>query len=160
MAGPTKRKPMVDALRVLSRKRVSTGRLREMLEAKGASRDDIETCIERLREWGYLNDLDFAVDILKYRLEECPIGRLRASHELYKRSFDKNVSEQAIVHVFGDLKEEDLAEKALAKRLNGKAWSSLKDKERERLARWLWGRGFNGEAVRVALYRISQDTLE
>ncbi|MGI6643695.1 MAG: regulatory protein RecX [Bacillota bacterium] len=148
------------ALRVLSRRRVSTGQMESLLKRKGALESDINECIARLSEWGYLDDRRLAKDILHEALATCPIGRRRASYELLKRSFQKGISEDAVSEVFGELAEEDLAKEALSRKLRGRDLGSLKEKERVRLARWLWRRGFDGQSIRSALAGYGQDTLE
>ncbi len=153
-------KAMDCALRVLSRRRVSSGQMESLLKKKGAPSREIDQCMARLSEWGYLDDSKLARDILRQALAACPIGRRKASYELLKRSFHKDVSEDAVFEVFGELAEEDLAKEALSRRLKGRDYGSLKEKERERLARWLWRRGFDGEAIRSALAGYGQDTLE
>ncbi len=153
-------KTMGYALRTLSRRRVSTGQMRDLLARKGALPQEIDECVARLHQWGYLDDSSYAKDILEYALAECPIGRRRASFELAKKRFNREVLEEAISAVFGKLTEEELAQQAVQKYLNGRKYSTLEGRERKRLMRWLWRRGFDNEALHYAIRRAGDDAFE
>ncbi len=144
-------RPMDYALRVLSRRRVTKAQLEESLKRKGAPDEEIQSCLERLSSWGYLDDRSYARDMLAESLSGCPVARRRAVYDLVKRGISKSLAEEAADEAYGDRSEGDLAQVAAEKYLSGRQCDSLTDQERERLARWLWRRGFDGEAIRSVL---------
>lgn len=145
-------------MNVLSRRRVSSGQMRRWLERKGYESEDIETCLKRLTDWGYLDDRAFARDIIISIIRTCPAGRKWAYRELEKRLFEKKVAEDVIEEVYSGLAEEDIAYQAAIKYLKGRKPSSLK--EYQRLARWLERRGFENETVFSVLSKLGHIDLE
>lgn len=149
--GTGEKRPMDYALSVLSRKRVSTGSLKQLMSRKGFSEADAESCAAKLMEWGYLDDQDYAKDVLQAVMQECPVGRRRAGLELRKRAIGGELAAEVLQETFSGLSEEDLALTAAGKYLSGRDAGSLTLNERQRLARWLQRRGFGYEAIRHAL---------
>lgn len=158
--GAGEKRPMDYALSVLSRRRISTGNLMELMSRKGFSEADAESCAAKLKEWGYLDDQDYAKDVLRAVMSECPVGRRRAGFELRKRAIDGSLAAQVLQEAFSGLDEENLAASAARKYLNGKDAGSLTLSERQRLARWLQRRGFGYEAIRSALRGAGQGDPE
>jgi len=152
--GDSGRSSMDYALRVLSRRRLSSGALRDLMSRKGFSEPTCDSCIERLREWGYLDDAEYARDYLRAVSSGCPLGRRRAEYELRKRSVDPLLTKAVLDEVYEGAPEEALAKEAALKYLNGRDVSSLRREERVRLARWLERRGFGHESIRSALLAL------
>ncbi len=148
------------ALRVLSRRRVSSEGLRGLLSRKGFPAADSESCVAKLKEWGYLDDQGYARDVLRAVSSVCPVGKRRAAFELRKRAIDPELARKVMDETYEGVSEEVLASEAARKYLNGKDAGSLKEKERERLARWLQRRGFGYEAIRSALSSLGQGDPE
>ena len=158
--GEGDRGPMDYALRVLSRRRISSGALRSLLSRKGFPVPASDSCIERLREWGYLDDLGYAEDALRAVFSGCPVGRRRAEYELRKRCIEPGLAEKILDEAYQGVSEEALASEAALKYLNGKDARSLKLQERARLARWLERRGFGHESIRSALSALGHEDPE
>ena len=92
--------------------------LRErLLEGRGATPQIVETVIERLREYGYLDDARFAQSYASLRVQQRPIGRQRLQRDLWLKKIDKQTAESALDQVFAQTPEEDLIDKAIAKRV-------------------------------------------
>lgn len=139
------------ALRVLSRRRVSTGRMKELLARKGFTEQESDQCVAKLTEWGYLDDQGYARDVLQAVSAPCPVGRRRALYELRKRMVDPDLARTVTTESYEGVSEEALAQEAARKYMGGRREGPLKDKERDRLARWLGRRGFGYESIRSAL---------
>jgi regulatory protein len=116
-----------------------------MLSRKGFMPGDIQACIEKLEEWGYLNDRVLARDILRAIIRNTPCGKRRCFYELEKRRFCKELIEDLVQEVYSGLDELCLAHTAAKQYAKGKSPWTLKDSER--LARWLYRRGFTGETI-------------
>jgi regulatory protein len=103
---------------LLAAKQRSVEELRErLLEGRGATPQIVETVIERLREYGYLDDARFAQSYASLRVQQRPIGRQRLQRDLWLKKIDKQTAESALDQVFEQTPEEDLIDKAIAKRV-------------------------------------------
>jgi len=154
------KRPLDYALRVLSRRRVSTGRMKELLARKGFTEQQSDECIAKLTEWRYLDDQGYARDVLQGVSASCPIGKRRALYELRKRMVDSELAQAVTAESYEGVSEESLAREAVRKYLNGKQEAPLHDKERDRLVRWLCRRGFGYESIYSALRDLGQGDPE
>ena len=119
--------------------------MRFMLAKKGFSSDSIDSCVEKLEEWGYIDDASLSRNILAAMLKNSPCGKRRCFYELEKRRFSKELIDSLVEDVYRDLDERVLATAAAKQYAKNKVQWTLKDLKR--LARWLSRRGFTGEAV-------------
>src|ERR1700682_4795157 len=76
--------------KLLAAKARSIEELRERLrEGRGATEEIVDTVIERLREYGYLDDARFAQSYASLRVQQRPIGRQRLQRDLWLKKIDK-----------------------------------------------------------------------
>jgi regulatory protein len=109
---------MKAALNMLAARSYSEGQLRDRLKAKGwAESVLVEDCIKRLKELGYVNDDSFAHSYAAYRVSSKPLGRARLARELAAKKVSHNCIDGALDLVFGDVAEETLIERAIARRI-------------------------------------------
>ncbi len=73
--------------------------------------------IERLREYGYLDDAKFAHSFASLRVQQRPIGRQRLQRDLWLKKIDKQTADAALDLVFEATPEGDLIDRAIAKRV-------------------------------------------
>ncbi|HHW18125.1 MAG TPA: regulatory protein RecX [Firmicutes bacterium] len=142
------------ALRILSRRRVSSGEMEALLLRKGYTGDEVGNCLDRLKGWGYLDDRSLARDIVSSMVKACPVGKARAMFELERRRFQKELAREVVEEVYNGLVEEELAKVAAERYFGEKKERSLKDCHR--LARWLLRRGFEPETVRSIVSGFGQ----
>ena len=96
----------------------SVEELRErLLEGRGATAAIVEEAIERLRGYGYLDDAQFAQSYASLRIQQRPIGRQRLQRDLWLKKIDKQTADAALDLVFEQTPEEDLIDRAIAKRV-------------------------------------------
>ncbi len=92
--------------------------MREKLSTtRGATKPMVDEVIARLREYGYLDDAKFAQSYASLRLRERPIGRRRLQRDLWLKKVDKKTAEDALDVVFESTPEDELIDRAIAKRL-------------------------------------------
>jgi len=104
--------------KLLAAKQRSVEELRErLLEGRGATKAVVEEVIERLREYGYLDDARFAQSYASLRVQQRPIGRQRLERDLWLKKIDKPTIEAALDQVFEVMPESDLINRALEKRI-------------------------------------------
>jgi SOS response regulatory protein OraA/RecX len=77
--------------KLLAAKQRTVEELRErLLEGRGATRAAVDEVIERLREYGYLDDARFAHGYASLRVQQRPIGRQRLERDLRMKQIDKH----------------------------------------------------------------------
>ena len=104
--------------KLLAAKQRSVEELRErLLEGRGATKAVVEEVIERLREYGYLDDSRLAHSYASLRVQQRPIGRQRLERDLWLKKIDKTTIEAALDQVFEVMPESDLIDRALEKRI-------------------------------------------
>jgi SOS response regulatory protein OraA/RecX len=109
---------MKAALNMLAARSCSEGQLRDRLNAKGwADAGLVEDCIKRLKELGYVNDDLFAHSYANYRVGLKPLGRARLARELAFKKVPRNTIDGALDLVFGEVTEETLIDRAIARRI-------------------------------------------
>src|SRR6266852_4217823 len=146
--------------KLLAAKPRSVEELRErLLEGRGATKAAVEAVIERLREYGYLDDARFADSFASLRVQQRPIGRQRLQRDLWLKKIDKQTAESALDQVFEQTPEEDLIDKAIAKRvrLRGKPKSR---EEAKKLFDHLLRQGFAFELVSERVRTISKSDID
>ena len=148
--------------KLLAAKQRSVEELRErLLEGRGATPQIVDTVIDRLREYGYLDDARFAQSYASLRVQQRPLGRQRLQRDLWLKKIDKQTAESALDQVFEQTPEEDLIDKAIAKRirLRGKPKTRA---EAKKLFDHLLRQGFAFELVSDKIRAISrsEDTEE
>lgn len=106
------------AARLLAAKPRSVAELRErLLQGRGATETAVESVIERLREYGYLDDARFAHSYASLRVQQRPIGRQRLQRDLHQKKVDKATADEALDLVFAAAPEEEMIDRAIAKRI-------------------------------------------
>lgn len=135
------------AAKLLTAKQRSVEELREKLSTtRGATKAMIDEAIERLREYGYLDDAKFAQSYASLRLRERPIGRRRLQRDLWLKKVDRQTVETALDEVFESTPEEDLIDRAIAKRVRLRGKPKTRE-EAKKLFDHLLRQGFEFELV-------------
>ncbi|MGH2598454.1 MAG: regulatory protein RecX [Dehalococcoidia bacterium] len=138
------RKRTLDAaLRLLAARPRSEAEVRQRLLRRGLPHDVIVDTIARLREYGYLNDAEFARFWVESRSGANPRGRYVVRRELRAKGVDQETVDTAL---------EGLTEEASAAKAARKKARSLQGLEHRvfytRLTGYLVRRGFGYEVVR------------
>lgn len=117
-----------------------------LLEGRGATEQIVDTVIERLREYGYLNDARYAQSYASLRVQQRPIGRQRLERDLRMKKIDKQTVDAALDQVFEATPEEDLIDRAIAKRIRLRGRPQTRA-EAKKLFDHLLRQGFSFELV-------------
>jgi SOS response regulatory protein OraA/RecX len=106
------------AVKLLAAKPRSIAELRErLLEKQWTNEEVVEAVLERLKEYGYLNDERFAFGYAAFQVRQKPVGRQRLQRALQLKKVDRETADEAIKLVFEETPEEDLIDRAIAKRV-------------------------------------------
>ena len=111
-----RRKTFERAVKLLAAKPRSIAELRERL-LKGANEEVVNTVISRLQEYGYLDDERFAFSYASYKVKQRPVGRRRLERDLKFKKVETGVANEALEMVYAETPEEQLIDRAIAKRL-------------------------------------------
>ena len=148
------------AAKLLAAKQRSVEELRErLLEGRGATKANVEEVIARLREYGYLDDAKFAQSYASLRLRERPIGRRRLQRDLWLKKVDKQTIETALDEVFETTPEEELIDRAIAKRVRLRGKPKTRE-DAKKLFDHLLRQGFGFELVSEKVRAVMQSNFE
>lgn len=148
------------AAKLLAAKQRSVEELRErLLTGRGATPELVETVIERLREYGYLDDARFAQSYASLRVQQRPIGRQRLQRDLWQKKIDKQTVDAALDQVFEETPEEDLIDRAIAKRVRLRGRPKTRE-EAKKLFDHLLRQGFAFELVSEKVRALSQNRID
>lgn len=148
MAATPYEKTMNRAMNLLSFKPRSVAEMRERLMEKiWAEETVVEQVIARLKEFGYLNDEQLAVNFASSRLTIRPLGRTRMRRDLQRRKLPNEITEQTLNQLYEGDAEEELIDRALAKRLRLKGAPTTPEAAKK-LFDYLMRRGFGYDLVR------------
>jgi regulatory protein len=113
-----RRRTFARAIKLISAKSRSVAELRErLLQGSAADKTIVETVIDRLKEYGYLDDQRFAVAYATSRVRQKPLGRNRLRRDLMLKKVNPAVADEALDQLFGEVSEDDLIDQAIAKRI-------------------------------------------
>jgi regulatory protein len=104
------------ALRKLSGRAHATGELRVALAARAVEPKDVDLILARLKDYGYLNDNQFAESFAAARLENEGFGKSRVLRDLRHRRVAPELAEKTIAKVYADKDEPELIEQYIRRK--------------------------------------------
>lgn len=145
------------ALSWLAMRSRSTFEMEQYLRKKGFSDYIIAEVIEKLRALGYLNDHDFAVNLVKSKLRQKTVGSRVLKNELYRKGIPRDLIAQAMEEGGGFHTDE---EKIFA--LAVKKYRSLKDTRNAsgKLYQFLAQRGFDPDIIKNVVRRVLREEAQ
>ncbi|MCI0664770.1 MAG: RecX family transcriptional regulator [Acidobacteria bacterium] len=153
-------KTMQRAFRLLSYKPRSKAELRaRLLEKDWAEESIVDAVMARLEHLGYLDDEQLAAALVSSRLERRALGRSRVRRDLERRKLPSETVENALDQAFTEQSEEELIERAIAKRLRTKGPPATRE-ESKKLFDYLVRRGFNIDLVIRKVREVGKETDE
>lgn len=143
------------AVRLLAAKPRSVGELRErLLEKQWTNAAIVDAVIEKLREYKYLDDQQFASDLAVSKLRQKPQGKRRLEQSLSQKKLDTEVVETAIDAAFEKMPESELIDAAIAKRIRLKGHPQTRE-DTKKFYDHLLRQGFSYGLVREKMSAIS-----
>lgn len=137
------------ALEFLSYRPRSEAELERKLRGADFSEDAVREALDRCRELGYLDDLQFARSHVRDRIRLKPRGVRRLRDELREKGVGEETAERAIREAF---REAEVTERDLLERAAEKKWAGLEGedpvRERRRFRSYLSRRGFPYALIR------------
>jgi regulatory protein len=141
-------KEVRDYLRNLSFKR-------KIKDKEGISESSVELLIERLKQKGLINDLEFAKAWVEARRKSKQKGIRALQAELYQKGINREIVEEVVTNQPSAVSEEALAQQALEKKM--KSWKNLKLQEfKKKAIEFLLRKGFEYEVVKEIVNKLTQ----
>jgi regulatory protein len=143
------------AVKLLAAKPRSVAELRErLLEKAWTNREVVDAVIEKLGQYKYVDDKQFASDLALSKLRQQPQGPKRLKKTLSQKKLDKEIVDQAIETAFEKLPESELIDLAIEKRLRLKGRPATRD-DIKKFYDHLLRRGFSYDLIIEKLRGIS-----
>lgn len=113
-----RRRTFQHAMKLLAAKSRSIAELRErLLERPQTNESVVDAVIERLREYGYLDDERYALGYVSLKIRQRSVGRARLERDLLFRKVSSEVAAAALDQVFMETSEAELLDRAIEKRV-------------------------------------------
>lgn len=155
--GEQERKRAMDkALHYLGFRPRSVAQMRAYLGKKEFSPESIDAVIERLEEYGYLNDADLAARVVENETKTRGVGLRVAKQKLYRSGIDNETAQAAIDGVAPETERENA--RALARKLAAKLTDEDPIKRKQKLYRRLLAKGFSYDVAKEALRAALEQT--
>lgn len=147
------------AVRLLAAKPRSIGELRDrLLEKNWTNIDIVNAVIEKLEEYKYLDDQQFAADLAVSKLRQKPQGKRRLRQTMSQKKLNKDTVDSAINAAFEKLPEEQLIDRAIEKRLRLKGKPETRE-EMKKFYDHLLRQGFDFDIIRSKWARIASGDI-
>ncbi len=153
LKGNESQKAREAAFRLLAVRARSTAELEQRLKLKGFLPEIISATLAGLTAKGYLDDGQFARQLIREKFENSGWGPARLRPELARKGIDKGLAEEL---VGGFFKDRDLAAEVLPlARKRWRAWSGRPaEVRRRRLTGFLQRRGYDWEVISRVLEQL------
>lgn len=148
------------AVKLLAAKPRSVAELRERLLEKNWTNTAIVTLvIERLKEYKYLDDAQFARDVALSKLRQKPQGKRALQYAMSRKKIDRETLEAALKDAFEKLPEETLIDTAIEKRLRLKGIPETRE-EKKKFFDHLLRLGFDYDLIRDKMAAAARGITE
>ena len=152
----SRERTMNRAVKLLAAKPRSVGELRErLLEKNWTDRAIVDAVIEKLSDYKYLDDEQYAADLAVSKLRQQPQGRRRLKQTLSQKKLDNETVDQALSTAFEKIPEAELIDQAIEKRLRLKGKPETRD-DTKKFYDHLLRRGFSYDLVATKLRDIAK----
>lgn len=155
-----KARTMTRAVNLLAAKPRSVGELRtRLLEKNWTNAEIVGSVVEKLKEYKYLDDLQFANSLALSKLRQKPQGKRRLQQTLSQKQLDKEIVEEALTTAFEKMPETELIDQAIQKRLRLKGKPETRE-DKKKFYDHLMRQGFGFDLIREKMSAVAKIDLE
>ncbi len=148
------------AVKLLAAKPRSIGELRErLLEKSWTNPEIVDRVIQKLEEYGYLDDEKYAGDLALSRLRQRPQGPRRLQQTMSQKKLDRELVKNAIQSAFEKMPESELIDRAIEKRLRLKGTPETRE-DTKKFYDHLLRQGFGFDLIREKMSTIGSKSFE
>ncbi|MGI9056058.1 MAG: regulatory protein RecX [Pyrinomonadaceae bacterium] len=152
----SKERTMNRAVRLLAAKPRSVKELRErLLEKEWTISAIVDEVLEKLKEYNYLDDEQFARTFASSKLRQKPVGKRLLKQTLSQKKLDKETVEQAIEKVYENTPEDEVIELAIKKRLRIKGKPETRE-DSKKFYDHLMRQGFSYDLISTKMREIGK----
>lgn len=156
----SRERTMNRAVKLLAAKPRSVRELRErLLEKLWTDETIVNAVIEKLKEYKYLDDEQYARDLAVSKLRQKPQGKRRLQQTMSQKKLDKETLETAINEAFEKLPEDELIDLAIAKRLRVKGKPETRE-DTKKFYDHLLRQGFAFDLIREKMATVANREFE
>lgn len=137
------------ALDYLSQRAMAEHEIKQRLERKGFSADDVREALAQLREWNYINDVSYAEIYCQTRGNR--YSRRKISEDLRQKGIGREVINRALLENYPTEQEA-----ALCKELARTLWAAEKRRMKRKAARSDGDLSYQGGEIERLKQRIGQ----
>ncbi len=148
------------AVNLLTYKPRSIKELRErLLEKKWTNAEIVDGVIEKLKEYNYLNDAQFAKSFAESQIRQKPVGKRVLQMKLAQKKLDKETVEAALEKALEETPEEEIIERAIEKRLRLKGKPGTRE-DAKKFYDYLLRQGFSYDLVSKKMREIASGNYD
>lgn len=141
--------------RYLSRRDHSSFELKQKVAKKGYKMSDIEQVIQNLSHSGYLDDKSFAAKFIEEKTELNQWGPKKIRSHLFKKGIDRTIIKNVLTEKTDNLQQQQICVDLVMKRRRHFLREEDAYKRKQKIYRYLAGRGFSGSVIKKSLPRIT-----
>ena len=135
------------AVNLLAFKPRSIAELRErLLEKDWTTAEIVDSVLDKLKEYNYLNDEQFAKSVAASQIRQKPIGKRVLKQKLTLKKLDKETIETALEAAFEETPEDEIIDRAIEKRLRIKGNPETRE-DSKKFYDYLLRQGFSYDLV-------------
>lgn len=142
--------------RYLSGRDHSSFELKQKVGKKGYKESDIERVVQDLSASGYLNDETFAAKFVEEKTELNQWGPKKIKSHLYKKGLDRKIIDKVLTKKTDDLQLQQICVDLVMKRKRHFLREDDEFKRKQKIYRYLAGRGFSGSVIKKSIPRITE----
>lgn len=155
-----RKRTMERAVRLLAAKPRSVGELRaRLLEKLWTNAEIVESVLQKLEEYKFVNDEQFAHDYAASKLRQKPQGKRKLKQTLANKQLDKETVDAALEQVFEETPEGEMVDRAIEKRIRAKGAPRDRD-ETKKLLDYLLRQGFSYDLIRDKVRAIAKNEMD
>lgn len=148
------------AVNLLAFKPRSIAELRErLLEKDWTTAEIVDAVLDKLKEYNYLNDEQFAKSLAASQIRQKPIGLRVLKQKLALKKLDKETVEAALETAFEETPEDEIIDRAIEKRLRLKGKPETRE-DSKKFYDYLLRQGFSYDLVSNKMREINNRSLD
>lgn len=152
----SKERTLHRAVRLLAAKPRSIRELRErLLEKEWTNSAIVDEILEKLKEYKYVDDEQFAKSFASSKLRQKPVGKRRLKESLSQKKLEKETVEKAIEKVYEATPEDEVIEIAIKKRLRQKGKPETRE-DSKKFYDYLMRQGFSYDLISSKMREIGR----
>ncbi len=159
-AEKARRKTFDRAVNLLTYKPRSVNELRmRLLEKDWTTPEIVDAVLDKLKEYNYLDDEQFAKSFAASQIRQKPIGKRVLKQKLAMKKLDKETVEAALETAFEETPESEIIERAIEKRLRIKGKPETRE-DAKKFYDYLLRQGFSYDLVSNKMRDLAKRDFE